>query len=53
LSNVGVAIGQISEGYQELNVGAKSILIMAMIAGRLEIMVLLVCCLPSFWRQQS
>ncbi len=53
LSNVGVAIGQISEGYQELNVGAKSILIMAMIAGRLEIMVLFICCLPSFWRQQS
>ena len=32
--------------------GAKGILIIAMFAGRLEIMVLLVCCLPSFWRHQ-
>ena len=52
LSNVGAGIGPIAHGYYGLHNSSKVILMIAMLAGRLEIMILLVCCLPSFWQHR-
>lgn len=50
LSNVGVTIGSLAKGYGTLSAASKSVLIFAMLAGRMEIMTLLVLFVPSFWR---
>ena len=50
LANAGAGIGQVADGYGGISTAAKWILIVAMIAGRLEIFSLLVLCSPAFWR---
>ena len=50
LSNVGAAIGGVSSGFHALGAPSKWILIVAMLAGRLEVFTLLVLFTPSFWR---
>lgn len=53
LSNVGPGLGHISpvDAYTWLPQGAKALLALAMIIGRLEFFTLLVLFLPSFWRK--
>lgn len=51
LTNLGAGIGAISSHYGDLSVGAKSLLMLAMLIGRLEIMTCLVLFMPSFWRR--
>ena len=50
LSNVGAAINSLANNYTELSDIAKIILTIAMIAGRLELMIFFVCFMPFFWR---
>lgn len=51
LTNAGASIAGLSQGYAHLSLCNKSILIFAMLAGRLEIMTLFVLFLPSYWRR--
>jgi trk system potassium uptake protein len=51
LTNTGASIAGLSKGYAHLSLYNKSILIFAMLAGRLEIMTLFVLFLPSYWRR--
>lgn len=50
LSNVGVSVGAVAQGYGDLTAIQKSILIFTMLAGRMEVMTLLVLLVPSFWQ---
>ncbi|WGL15343.1 TrkH family potassium uptake protein [Microbulbifer bruguierae] len=50
LSNIGPALGDAAAHYAEVNEVAKCFLILAMLAGRLEIFTLLVLLTPAFWR---
>lgn len=49
LSNVGAAINALANNYTQLSDIAKIILTIAMIAGRLELMIFFVCFMPFFW----
>ena len=49
-SNVGASIGTVASNYSHLPAFAKAVLIFAMLAGRIEIMALMVVFMPSFWR---
>jgi trk system potassium uptake protein TrkH len=53
IANVGPGLGEVgpSGTFQHLPEGAKWLLILAMLAGRLEILPLLVVLSPSFWRR--
>lgn len=51
LANVGVGIGNVASGYENISEVAKWIMIFAMLAGRLEIFTLLVLFTPEFWRR--
>lgn len=51
LSNVGASVGQVANNYASLSVAAKSILIVSMMAGRLEVFTLLVLLSPDFWNR--
>lgn len=53
LSNVGPGVGQIgpTANFDWLNWGAKLLLALEMIIGRLELFTFLVLLLPSFWRK--
>lgn len=51
LSNAGPGLGSIALHFQSLSVPSKWILSFAMIAGRLEILTLLVLFSPVFWRK--
>ena len=50
LNNLGPGLGDVSFHYQDINAGAKWILCIAMLLGRLEIFTLLVILSPTFWR---
>lgn len=49
-SNLGPGLAGVSEHYADLSTGAKWVLNVAMLAGRLEIFTLLVFLSPAFWR---
>lgn len=51
LANAGAGIGQIGINFASLNVSSKWLLIVAMLAGRLEIFTLFILFVPSFWRK--
>ena len=51
LSNVGASVAGVANSYAHIPEATKEILILAMVAGRLEVMTLLVLFMPSFWRQ--
>ncbi|MBA2657766.1 MAG: potassium transporter [Tatlockia sp.] len=51
LSNTGAGLGKIQDGFDQLTVASKWVLIFAMLAGRLEIFSLLILFLPHFWRK--
>ena len=51
LTNVGASIASLRNHYGILPDTTKMLLIFAMLAGRLEIMTLLVLFLPSFWKR--
>ncbi len=50
INNLGPGLGSVGANYAELSDGAKWILSLAMLLGRLEIFTLLVILTPSFWR---
>lgn len=50
LANAGAGIGEVANGFGQLNSIAKVLMIVAMLAGRLEIFTLLVLFTPAFWR---
>lgn len=51
ISNTGASIGKVATTYQHIPAVAKWILIVAMLAGRLEIFTLLVIFTPAYWRK--
>lgn len=51
LSNVGPGLGDIGSNFKNLPKEALWICDFAMIAGRLEIFIILVLFMPDFWRQ--
>lgn len=51
ITNAGAGIGKVSLTFDTLNVTSKWIMIFAMIAGRLELLTLLVLFTPAFWRR--
>ena len=53
LSNVGVSIGSLSQGYHHLNAHAKSLLIVTMLLGRLEITTFIILLTPSYWQDYT
>ena len=50
INNAGPALGAAAENFAGLNAGAKWLLCVAMLLGRLEIFTLLVLVSPSYWR---
>lgn len=50
VSNTGIGIGGVSDGFQSLNDPAKLIACIAMLLGRLEFFSVLVLLAPSYWR---
>jgi trk system potassium uptake protein len=51
LTNLGVSIGSFADNYSQIDAVQKLILMVSMLAGRLEILTLLVCLMPSFWQK--
>lgn len=51
IANAGAGIGGVANNFEPLNDTSKWILIVTMLAGRLEIFTLLVLITPSFWRK--
>lgn len=51
ISNTGAGIGAIGVNYDSLSLFAKWVLIFAMLAGRLEILTLLILFTPGFWKR--
>lgn len=51
LSNTGASIGLVSHGYANIPDACKWALLLAMLAGRLEIFTLFVLLMPSYWRK--
>ncbi len=51
LSNTGLGLGQTASLFKGLNDASKWIITLAMFAGRLEIMTLLVLLTPQYWRK--
>jgi len=51
LNNLGPGLGSVSLNYAEMPDGAKWLLMVAMLFGRLEIFTLLVLLTPAFWRR--
>jgi len=51
LGNLGITVGANASGFGSLNVVGKWIMVVGMLAGRLEVFSLLVLFSPSFWRR--
>jgi trk system potassium uptake protein TrkH len=51
IANVGAGLGSVADGFYHLGVFAKVVLIITMLAGRLEIFTLLLLFTPAFWRK--
>lgn len=50
LNNLGPGLGEVAANYANVTDGAKWILMLAMVFGRLEVFTLLVLFTPTFWR---
>lgn len=50
LNNLGPGLGEVGGNYAEIGAGAKLLLSLAMLLGRLEVFTLLVILTPGFWR---
>lgn len=50
LANAGAGIGSVADNYKDIGIINKWILMVAMLAGRLEIFTLLVIFTPEYWR---
>ena len=50
LNNLGPGLGEVSVHFADINDGAKWVLIVSMLFGRLEIFTLLILLTPTFWR---
>ena len=50
LNNLGPGLGEVANGFGEINNLAKWVCVGAMLLGRLEIFTLLVLVSPTFWR---
>lgn len=50
LNNLGPGLGEVAANYATIPDGAKWLLVLAMIFGRLEVFTLLVLLTPTFWR---
>ena len=50
LNNLGPGLGEVGANYAEIGAGAKLLLSLAMLLGRLEVFTLLVILTPGFWR---
>ena len=51
LNNLGPGLGDVARSYGGLDAGAKMLLCLAMVLGRLEIFTMLVLLTPMFWRK--
>jgi trk system potassium uptake protein len=51
LNNLGPGLGDVAHNYASLPEGAKWLLMLAMVLGRLEIFTLLVLFTPAYWRR--
>jgi trk system potassium uptake protein TrkH len=51
INNLGPGLGEVAHDYAGLGVGAKAVLCVAMLIGRLEIFTLLLLLTPGFWRK--
>lgn len=51
LANAGAGIGKISSSFKGLSDASKWVLILAMLAGRLEIFTVFILFVPSFWKK--
>jgi trk system potassium uptake protein TrkH len=51
LNNLGPGLGEVATNFQAIGNLEKWVLVLAMIAGRLEIFTILVLLTPAFWRQ--
>ncbi len=50
LNNLGPGLGDVASNYASITDGAKWVLVMAMLFGRLEVFTLLVLFTPTFWK---
>ncbi|RTR36925.1 potassium transporter [Shewanella canadensis] len=50
LNNLGPGLGEVASNYASISDGAKWVLLIAMLFGRLEVFTLLVLFTPTFWR---
>ncbi|MBR9728846.1 TrkH family potassium uptake protein [Shewanella intestini] len=50
LNNLGPGLGDVADNYASISDGAKWVLVVAMLFGRLEVFTLLVLFTPTFWR---
>ncbi|QBF83068.1 potassium transporter [Shewanella maritima] len=50
LNNLGPGLGEVADNYASITDGAKWVLIVAMLFGRLEVFTLLVLFTPTFWK---
>ncbi|VEI48441.1 trk-type K+ transport system, membrane component [Actinobacillus equuli] len=50
LNNLGPALGSVSSNFTQVPDGAKWVLTIAMVCGRLEVFTLLVILSPVFWK---
>ncbi|MGX9461424.1 TrkH family potassium uptake protein [Shewanella sp. A14] len=50
LNNLGPGLGDVASNYASVSDGAKWVLVMAMLFGRLEVFTLLVLFTPTFWK---
>ncbi len=50
LNNLGPGLGEVAVHFADINDGAKWVLIVSMLFGRLEIFTLLILLTPTFWR---
>ena len=51
INNLGPGLGEVANGYGDLNALSKWCAVCAMLLGRLEIFTLLVLITPIFWRR--
>jgi trk system potassium uptake protein TrkH len=51
INNLGPGLGEVAHDYAALGAGAKAVLCLAMLIGRLEIFTLLLLLTPGFWRK--
>lgn len=51
IANSGAGIGEVADSYEYINNGAKWILTLSMLAGRLEIFSLIILFMPSYWKR--